>query len=155
MPRRKSRPPKWLKLSVIFIKHQNKLRMKAYRHFFYHFFPKVENKGRRIKALVLFNPIFRSVSHTTEDLIFEWDPDVPLVVDEYIELPQFDLVRNRTADCSQVYSTGIFSSSRDKCSILPPITYISLQVNSLVSRSFFILKDVWATIYFTLTCPHA
>lgn len=25
-----------------------------------------------------------SVSHTTDDMIFQWDPDVPLVVDEHI-----------------------------------------------------------------------
>ena len=28
------------------------------------------------------------VSHTTDDLIFEWDPITPLDVDEGIELPQ-------------------------------------------------------------------
>ncbi|CAL4086160.1 unnamed protein product [Meganyctiphanes norvegica] len=50
-----------------------------------------------------------SLSHTTEDLVFDWDPDVPLVVDEHIELPQFDLVKNKTADCTQVYSTGNFT----------------------------------------------
>ncbi|XP_028166983.1 glycine receptor subunit alpha-2-like [Ostrinia furnacalis] len=49
------------------------------------------------------------VSHTTDDLIFQWDPDVPLVVDENIELPQLELVQNRTADCTQVYSTGNFT----------------------------------------------
>jgi len=47
------------------------------------------------------------VSHTTDDMIFQWDPDVPLVVDENIELPQLQLVKNQTADCTQVYSTGI------------------------------------------------
>lgn len=41
-------------------------------------------------------------------MIFQWDPDVPLVVDENIELPQLALVKNYTADCSQVYSTGSF-----------------------------------------------
>lgn len=46
------------------------------------------------------------MSHTTDDLIFQWDPEVPLVVDENIELPQLELVQNRTADCTQVYSTG-------------------------------------------------
>jgi len=46
------------------------------------------------------------VSHTTEDLVFDWDPVTPLVVDS-IELPQLQLVRNRTADCTQVYSTGL------------------------------------------------
>lgn len=47
------------------------------------------------------------MSHTTDDMIFQWDPEVPLVVDENIELPQLQLVKNQTADCTQVYSTGI------------------------------------------------
>lgn len=47
-----------------------------------------------------------TVSHTTDEMIFQWDPDVPLVVDENIELPQLQLVKNYTADCTQVYSTG-------------------------------------------------
>ncbi|KAK3868455.1 hypothetical protein Pcinc_026154 [Petrolisthes cinctipes] len=50
-----------------------------------------------------------SLSHTTEDLVFDWEPDVPLVVDDNIELPQFDLVGNHTADCTQVYHTGNFT----------------------------------------------
>ena len=49
-----------------------------------------------------------AVSHTTDDMVFQWDPDVPLVVDENIELPQLQLVQNKTEDCSQVYSTGKF-----------------------------------------------
>jgi len=49
-----------------------------------------------------------AVSHTTDDMVFQWDPDVPLVVDENIELPQLQLVQNTTEDCSQVYSTGEF-----------------------------------------------
>ncbi|KAJ8940374.1 hypothetical protein NQ318_015767, partial [Aromia moschata] len=49
------------------------------------------------------------ISHTTDDMIFQWDPDVPLVVDENIELPQLALVKNNTADCTQVYSTGNFT----------------------------------------------
>jgi len=48
------------------------------------------------------------VSHTTDDMIFQWDPEVPLVVDENIELPQLQLVKNQTADCTQVYSTGTY-----------------------------------------------
>lgn len=39
------------------------------------------------------------VSHTTDDMVFQWDPDVPLVVDDNIELPQLALVKNHTADC--------------------------------------------------------
>ncbi|XP_063854184.1 glycine receptor subunit alpha-4-like [Scylla paramamosain] len=50
-----------------------------------------------------------SLSHTTEDLVFDWEPEVPLVVDDNIELPQFDLVGNHTADCTQVYHTGNFT----------------------------------------------
>ncbi|XP_015112340.1 glycine receptor subunit alpha-3 isoform X1 [Diachasma alloeum] len=50
-----------------------------------------------------------SLSHTTDEMIFQWDPDVPLVVDENIELPQLALVKNYTADCTQVYSTGNFT----------------------------------------------
>ncbi|KAI5700082.1 hypothetical protein M8J75_013863 [Diaphorina citri] len=50
-----------------------------------------------------------SLSHTTDDLIFQWDPEMPLAVDEKIELPQLQLVKNKTADCSQVYSTGNFT----------------------------------------------
>ena len=46
------------------------------------------------------------MSHTTDEMIFQWDPDVPLVVDENIELPQLQLIKNYTADCTQVYSTG-------------------------------------------------
>lgn len=42
-------------------------------------------------------------------MIFQWDPEVPLVVDENIELPQLGLVKNYTADCTQVYSTGNFT----------------------------------------------
>lgn len=48
------------------------------------------------------NVRFNSVSHTTDDMIFQWDPDVPLVVDEHIELPQLALIKNYTADCTQV-----------------------------------------------------
>ncbi|XP_067614274.1 glycine receptor subunit alpha-4 [Eurosta solidaginis] len=50
-----------------------------------------------------------SLSHTTDDMIFQWDPTTPLVVDENIELPQVALIHNQTADCTQVYSTGNFT----------------------------------------------
>lgn len=65
---------------------------------------KQEKKRVSIKVFDIF---FLIVSHTTDDMIFQWDPDVPLVVDEHIELPQLALVKNYTADCTQVYSTGI------------------------------------------------
>ncbi|ROT64976.1 Glycine receptor subunit alpha-3 [Penaeus vannamei] len=50
-----------------------------------------------------------SLSHTTDDLVFQWDRSVPLVVDEHIELPQQMIVSNTTSDCTQVYSTGNFT----------------------------------------------
>ena len=48
-----------------------------------------------------------AVSHTTDDLIFEWYPVelIPLVV-EPIQLPQLELIYNTTADCTSAYSTG-------------------------------------------------
>ncbi len=46
------------------------------------------------------------VSHTTEDLIFRWNHTDPLVVNEAIELPQLDISRNGTEDCTLEYSTG-------------------------------------------------
>ncbi|KAI8425541.1 hypothetical protein MSG28_011367 [Choristoneura fumiferana] len=64
---------------------------------------KTRNRGQNLETLLI------PVSHTTDDLIFQWDPDVPLVVDENIELPQLEIVHNRTADCTQVYSTGNFT----------------------------------------------
>ena len=54
--------------------------------------------------------IFCSVSHTTDDLIFEWYPEeeIPLVV-EPIQLPQLELIHNATEDCTATYSTGNFT----------------------------------------------
>ena len=49
---------------------------------------------------------FLTVSHTTEDLKFEWEEETPLVVDA-IQLPQLQLVKNKTSDCTQIYSTGM------------------------------------------------
>ncbi|KAK2727097.1 glycine receptor subunit alpha-2-like isoform X2 [Artemia franciscana] len=49
-----------------------------------------------------------SLSHTTDDLVFAWEDETPLVVDR-IELPQLDLVENATGDCTHVYSTGNFT----------------------------------------------
>jgi len=52
-----------------------------------------------------------SLSHTTEDLVFQWLPevDMPLVVDDGIELPQLELIKNFTDDCTSNYSTGTFT----------------------------------------------
>ncbi|XP_057364807.1 glycine receptor subunit alpha-2-like [Daphnia carinata] len=50
-----------------------------------------------------------SLSHTTDDLVFNWELKTPLVVDDRIELPQLDLVNSAIGDCLQVYSTGNFT----------------------------------------------
>ncbi|XP_076313460.1 glycine receptor subunit alpha-2-like [Tachypleus tridentatus] len=50
-----------------------------------------------------------SLSYTTDDLVFDWEEEVPLVVDDSIELPQHYLVETKLGDCTQVYSTGNFT----------------------------------------------
>ena len=47
-----------------------------------------------------------SVSHTTDDLVFIWDPQMPLDVDKGIELPQLELISTKNDDCTTEYSTG-------------------------------------------------
>ncbi len=49
---------------------------------------------------------FVSVSHTTGDLVFIWDPMMPLDVNKDIELPQLELISTKNDDCSTEYSTG-------------------------------------------------
>ena len=49
---------------------------------------------------------FVSVSHTTYDLIFKWNLTDPLMVNPEIELPQLDISKNSTEDCTLAYSTG-------------------------------------------------
>ena len=69
---------------------------------------KYSNYNTRNKKIEI---VYISVSHTTEDLVFEWLPedDTPLVVDEGIELPQLELIQNFTSDCTTNYSTGSFT----------------------------------------------
>ncbi|GFS36974.1 glycine receptor subunit alpha-2 [Nephila pilipes] len=50
-----------------------------------------------------------SLSYTTDDLIFDWESTVPLVVEPTIELPQHILVDTKLGDCTQEYSTGNFT----------------------------------------------
>ena len=58
----------------------------------------------------LLSLVMCAVSHTTDDLIFEWYPteEIPLVV-EPIQLPQLELIHNATEDCTATYSTGNFT----------------------------------------------
>ncbi|KAF8771630.1 Glycine receptor subunit alpha-2 like protein [Argiope bruennichi] len=50
-----------------------------------------------------------SLSYTTDDLVFDWESQVPLVVEPTIELPQHILVDTKLGDCMQEYSTGNFT----------------------------------------------
>lgn len=77
------------------------------------------------------------VSHTTDDLVFQWEPNVPLVVDENIELPQLQLVQNKTADCTQVYSTGVV------CILFVPSVCFPIESSQNI-REF---TDPWSTIF--------
>lgn len=46
------------------------------------------------------------VSHTTDDLVFTWDPETPLDVNKGIELPQLELMSTKHDDCTTNYTTG-------------------------------------------------
>lgn len=46
-------------------------------------------------------------------MIFVWDPEVPLVVGDDIELPQLALIKNYTADCTQVRCDMFSMTLRD------------------------------------------
>lgn len=50
-----------------------------------------------------------AVSHTVQDLVFIWNMTDPLVVNEDIELPQQDISKIFTTDCTIEYSTGNFT----------------------------------------------
>ncbi|EFX70143.1 hypothetical protein DAPPUDRAFT_300576 [Daphnia pulex] len=50
-----------------------------------------------------------SLSHTTHDLVFKWNFTDPLVTNPDIELPQLDIAKNTTEDCTLEYSTGNFT----------------------------------------------
>ncbi|GFU57919.1 hypothetical protein NPIL_600051, partial [Nephila pilipes] len=64
------------------------------------------NGGKRYVTFLFLCSVFRIlVSYTTDDLIFDWEEDVPLVVDDSIELPQHNLVDTTLGDCTKVYST--------------------------------------------------
>lgn len=68
----------------------------------------------------------RKVSHTTDDMLFQWDPSVPLVVDDNIELPQLALVKNLTADCKP--HSPLATTAR---------TIYALQIDSQIMFRFF------------------
>ena len=59
--------------------------------------------SRSLTAAPIF---FLLVSHTTDELVFIWDPQIPLDVDKNIELPQLELISTKNNDCTTEYSTG-------------------------------------------------
>ncbi|KAG8188872.1 hypothetical protein JTE90_018277 [Oedothorax gibbosus] len=50
-----------------------------------------------------------SLSYTTDDLLFDWEKEHPVVVEDTIELPQHNLVDTSLGDCTKQYSTGNFT----------------------------------------------
>lgn len=72
-------------------------------------------KSRAVRYLYLYFDSVRTrnhsvsvwlVSHTTFDLVFKWNLTDPLVTNPDIELPQLDIAKNFTEDCTLEYSTG-------------------------------------------------
>ncbi|XP_055299270.1 glycine receptor subunit alpha-2 [Sitodiplosis mosellana] len=53
--------------------------------------------------------LIESLSHTDQDLVFIWNMTDPLVVNDDIELPQQDISKIYTTDCTIPYSTGNFT----------------------------------------------
>jgi hypothetical protein len=59
-----------------------------------------------VKCFITNKIFFLQVSHTTHDLVFKWNFTDPLVTNPDIELPQLDIAKNTTEDCTLEYSTG-------------------------------------------------
>ena len=108
------------------------------------------------------------MSHTTDDLVFQWLPidKTPLAVDDGIQLPQLELIKNQTGDCTSVYSTGIVLDATfhetfvnfirvDICfiSIIIPLKIV-LQEILHVSKSYSSFDVVSGITYFTHTFRH-
>ena len=52
---------------------------------------------------------FPPVSHTTDEVVYEWDPLVPLDFEHEPNLPMHRLTKSETGDCTTEYSTGKFT----------------------------------------------
>jgi hypothetical protein len=46
-------------------------------------------------------------------MVFQWNDTDPLVINPAIELPQLDIAKNTTEDCTLTYSTGKYHSFFD------------------------------------------
>ncbi|CAM1326233.1 Hiscl2 (predicted) [Pycnogonum litorale] len=53
--------------------------------------------------------LIESLSHRTDDLVFLWNLSYPLVINPDMELPQLDVLKSETKDCTLEYSTGNFT----------------------------------------------
>ena len=51
-----------------------------------------------------------SVSYTMDDLVFDWEMENALVLDNSIELPQHNLISTNLDHCHNIYSTGMCST---------------------------------------------
>ena len=53
--------------------------------------------------------IFYSLDgYTTEDIVFEWNPEDPVQRNEALVLPEFSITGITTGDCTVEYVTGRF-----------------------------------------------
>ena len=82
-----------------------------------------------------------AVSHTTDDLVFIWDPQMPLDVDKGIELPQLELISTKNDDCTTEYSTGkkpkpINCHSGNGMAWRSSSRYVSKTINHLLTEWF-------------------
>ena len=83
-----------------------------------------------------------SLSYTTNELMFEWEAENPLIVGSGIELPQHNLVSAKPDVCHQVYSSGEFvhfflPSSQSHLSLLTFTchTVLALKMSLRMSRA--------------------
>lgn len=73
-------------------------------------------------------------------MVFQWDPDVPLVVDDNIELPQLALVKNHTADCERFSFWFRFLCIHFDCAALVSGTQVYSTGNFTCLEVVFVLK---------------
>ncbi|GIY73494.1 uncharacterized protein CEXT_570991 [Caerostris extrusa] len=79
------------------------------------------------------------VSYTTDDLIFDWESKVPLVVEPTIELPQHILVDTKLGDCMQAYSTGVIKLADFMQAYKLDTEYTVLPVNNFFYTEYTVL----------------
>ena len=124
-------------------------------------------------SLMYVNYLMISVSHTTDELFFSWDPHIvinclnntplttsliinciysqPYDINKAIQLPEMELISSRSEDCTRTYSTGKYSCVgvslvlRRKSGIHFFTTYIPAAVTVAISWISFWIKPRFLT----------